>query len=783
MAALQGLMERTMEQEREPVTSTPGETRSGAGHTCEWLRPGSADICSELSNQTLDRVGKDVFGYDSLRQGQEDAALGVLNGPILAVLRKRGDPALRRRLKNLLREDDVRNRDRMSVESVRRFTQPAVIKLLCSTGRVVYTIVPDLLRNPAEQTRDVSPHPKLPKVLPTKVYSVDDDKMDEDSDDECSQKDDSDDDNNLGNDADSPIMGEDGDGHFAKGLSDVMKAARGRRTKHLRDYVHIGRSAAKAKIVPDLLRNIVAVTPGPFGFYLALDFNPLTTKLPKILPTKVYAEDSDNECSQKDNSDDDSQTSDEETSTDFPKRVKDELDENDPPLRIRPVTTGDREEKTPDLRTVIPGTQVYRPPATGSSIYRRRQIMCIRILPFSNTSTQERGATTSTPHQDEANNDAEKKSEKWKLKTHVTGVLGLMPWLSALSEEDPAKYHAILRQVRNDRLTWQKKYNEREKEQQEREAKLRARAAEHNRVLKKKEQQQETQEDPGRVWRASQLHSQHRLRASHPPKPLKAKQLVAVAFNSWLYVVKLQWGGEFSEPSRPLEEEVDQKCVLEIDFPVEGGGGGEFSETSRPLEEEVDQKCVLEIDFPVEGGGGGEFSETSRPLEEEVDRKCVLEIDFPVEGGGGGEFSETSRPLEEEVDQKCVLEIDFPVESLREGKIRVNDHGDCSPTSRCRREEDYEPSRTILIGYSDFEHQLRSRTTVQASSMNGLAMRPQFVFKGTILQEKLQRPEGVATHWGPKRSSRLDTIKVTINTLPNSKGRNIFSMNIGAFAS
>ncbi|KAI8517618.1 hypothetical protein Bbelb_036350 [Branchiostoma belcheri] len=63
-----------------------------------------------------------------------------------------------------------------------------------------------------------------------------------------------------------------------------------------------------------------------------------------------------------------------------------------------------------------------------------------------------------------------------------------------------------------------------------------------------------------------------------------------------------------------------------------------------------------------------------------------------------------------------------------------------------------------------------------ASSKNGLVMRPQFVFKGkdTILQGKLQRPEGVATHWGPKRSSRLDTI--TINTFANLKARNIFSM-------
>ncbi|KAI8522267.1 hypothetical protein Bbelb_020210 [Branchiostoma belcheri] len=98
---------------------------------------------------------------------------------ILAVLRKRGDPTLRRQLKKLLREDDARNRDRMSVESVSRLTQPAVVQLLRNTGKVVYTIVPDLLRNPETNRPGMYPH-------------------------------------------------------------------------------------------------IVAVTPGPFGFYLALDFNPLT---------------------------------------------------------------------------------------------------------------------------------------------------------------------------------------------------------------------------------------------------------------------------------------------------------------------------------------------------------------------------------------------------------------------------------------------------------------------------------------------------------------------------
>ncbi|CAH1245534.1 Hypp7504 [Branchiostoma lanceolatum] len=38
----------------------------------------------------------------------------------------------------------------------------------------------------------------------------------------------------------------DGDSHFAKGLSEVMMEARGKRTKPLRDFVHMGRSVAKA---------------------------------------------------------------------------------------------------------------------------------------------------------------------------------------------------------------------------------------------------------------------------------------------------------------------------------------------------------------------------------------------------------------------------------------------------------------------------------------------------------------------------------------------------------
>lgn len=73
----------------------------------------------------------------------------------------------------------------------------------------------------------------------------------------------------------------------------------------------------------------------------------------------------------------------------------------------------------------------------------------------------------------------------------------------------------------------------------------------------------------------------------------------------------------------------------------------------------------------------------------------------------------------------------------------------------------------------------RERVTVytQASNKKGLAIRPQFVFKGkgTHLQSKLNRPDGVTSHWSPKGSYRLKTMKATIKTLSNLKAQNIFS--------
>ena len=73
----------------------------------------------------------------------------------------------------------------------------------------------------------------------------------------------------------------------------------------------------------------------------------------------------------------------------------------------------------------------------------------------------------------------------------------------------------------------------------------------------------------------------------------------------------------------------------------------------------------------------------------------------------------------------------------------------------------------------------RERITVytQVSSKQGLKTRPQFVFKGkgTFLQERLQRPPGVITHWAPKGSYRLDTMIETVQSLPNLKALDIFS--------
>lgn len=73
----------------------------------------------------------------------------------------------------------------------------------------------------------------------------------------------------------------------------------------------------------------------------------------------------------------------------------------------------------------------------------------------------------------------------------------------------------------------------------------------------------------------------------------------------------------------------------------------------------------------------------------------------------------------------------------------------------------------------------RERVTVytQASGKKGLEIRPQFVFKGkgTFLQGRLNRPVGVTSHWSPKGSYRIETMKATIKTLPNLKAQNIFS--------
>ncbi|KAJ7372884.1 hypothetical protein OS493_016811 [Desmophyllum pertusum] len=65
---------------------------------------------------------------------------------ILYNLRREGEPELRMKLKKLLTEESVRNKDRMAVDPILLLTTPELLDVLKSVDRVVYTIVPEKYR-------------------------------------------------------------------------------------------------------------------------------------------------------------------------------------------------------------------------------------------------------------------------------------------------------------------------------------------------------------------------------------------------------------------------------------------------------------------------------------------------------------------------------------------------------------------------------------------------------------------------------------------------------------
>ena len=74
-------------------------------------------------------------------------------------LRREGEPELRKKLKKLLTEESVRNKDRMAVDPILLLTTPELLDVLQSLDRVVYTIVPEKYRMWSSNRPGMYPHP------------------------------------------------------------------------------------------------------------------------------------------------------------------------------------------------------------------------------------------------------------------------------------------------------------------------------------------------------------------------------------------------------------------------------------------------------------------------------------------------------------------------------------------------------------------------------------------------------------------------------------------------
>ena len=74
-------------------------------------------------------------------------------------LRREGEPELRTKLKKLLTEESVRNKDRMAVDPILLLTKPELLEVLSSAERVVYTIVPEKYRMWKSNRPGMYPHP------------------------------------------------------------------------------------------------------------------------------------------------------------------------------------------------------------------------------------------------------------------------------------------------------------------------------------------------------------------------------------------------------------------------------------------------------------------------------------------------------------------------------------------------------------------------------------------------------------------------------------------------
>ncbi|KAJ7351697.1 hypothetical protein OS493_035957 [Desmophyllum pertusum] len=106
--------------------------------------------CEESNKQALTQLHDDAAKEDAPPDLYFLAAMPDVGTrstlAILYNLRREGEPELRMKLKKLLTEESVRNKDRMAVDRILLLTTPELLDVLKSVDRVVYTIVPEKYR-------------------------------------------------------------------------------------------------------------------------------------------------------------------------------------------------------------------------------------------------------------------------------------------------------------------------------------------------------------------------------------------------------------------------------------------------------------------------------------------------------------------------------------------------------------------------------------------------------------------------------------------------------------
>ncbi|CAH1266670.1 Hypp3494 [Branchiostoma lanceolatum] len=114
-----------------------------------------------------------------------------------------------------------------------------------------------------------------------------------------------------------------------------------------------------------------------------------------------------------------------------------------------------------------------------------------------------------------------------------------------------------------------------------------------DKVDKPKKTKKDKAEAPKKTRKEHQQSLPKMLQDSYRPKPLKVDQMVAVADKTGLFVGKV----------RSIDDDGDCAHISVMSY----SGDGVFSPPARLQVEEVDARCVIEINFPVENMKGGKI--------------------------------------------------------------------------------------------------------------------------------------------------------------------------------